>query len=254
MKNTISKSQVIKYIKEHGTESLSGEWKATINCVRVGCCRRTVILYDEYYKFPSFDNVTLDDYELVFETRNSTTSYDISSRNNKIVDLYFKVIEGIMIGMGLIEGEEEEEKENGLTIKTNNGYRLNEVLEENVDCWSGWAGYIEDLNFTDENYYYFSNYYGSEGGRYNEKYEQIIPCYDIEDMDEEDFIKTYGMNKDEAENLEFVEEPLIRELQGLHVENERYGGPLVDGKGRNYKSGQGIYKFRNGLFYRVVLK
>lgn len=264
MKKTISKSQVINYIKGHGTESLSGEWKATINGVRVGCCKRTIILYDEYYKFPSFDNVTLDDYELVFETKNATTSYDNSSRNNKIVDLYFKVIEGIMIGMGLIEGEEEKEKEeekeeNGLTIKINKGYKLKEVLEENVDCWGSWAchGYIDGITYTDEGYYYFSNYYGSEGGRYNEKWDQIIPYYDIYEMDEENFIEKYCMNKEEAENLEFVEEPLIRELQGLHVDNEngRYG-PLVirDGDGRNYKNGSGMYKFRNGLFYKVVLK
>lgn len=262
MKKTISKSQVINYIKEHGTESLSGEWKATINGVRVGACKRTIILYDEYYKFPAFSEVSLDNYELVFETRNSTMSYDNSARRDKIVGLYFKVIEGIMIGMGLIENEEEKEEkeENGLTVKTGRGYILYEVIDENVDYGRNWlktGNWTLDIGYTNGKFYYFSNWYGSEGGRYNEEEDVIIPSYDIDDMDEEDFIEAYGINKEEAEDLEFVEEPLLRELDGLHVdhENGRYGQLVIrDGDGRNYKNGQGIYKFRNGLFYKVVLK
>lgn len=254
MEKTISKSRVINYIKEHGTESLSDEWKATINGVRVGCCKQTIILYDEYYKFPSFTSVTLNDYELIFATKNKINIYDTSSRDNKIVDLYFKVIEGIMIGMGLIEVSEE--KENGLTIKTDIGYNLNQVLEENIEHCYGWRC-LDYMSFTDEGYYYFNNWYGSDGGRYNEKMDIIIPYYDIDDMDDKDFIEVYGMDKEEAENLEFVEEPLIRELDGLHVEyeNGRYG-PLVikDSDGLSYNCGRGIYKFRNGHFYKVVLK
>ena len=159
-----------------------------------------------------------------------------------------------MIGMGLIDVSEE--KENGLTIKTDIGYNLNQVLEENIEHCYDW-GYLECMTFMDEGYYYFSNWHGSDGGRYNEKMGIIIPSSDIDDMDDKDFIEAYGMDKEGAENLEFVEEPLIRELDGLHVENEngKYG-PLVikDSDGLNYKCGQGIYKFRHGHFYKVVLK
>lgn len=261
MKKTISKRQVINYIKEHGTESLSDEWKATINGVHVGCCDRTatIILHDEYYEFPSFTSVTLDDYELVFETRSSTVRYDNSARRDNIAGSYFKVIEGIMMGMGLIE-EEEELESNGLTVKTSKGYILYQVLDENVDCGKEWVRigwFSNDIGFTNEKFYYFSNFYGSEGGFYDEEKDVIIPSYDIEDMDDKDFIEAYGMNKDEAEELEFIEEPIIRELNGLHVENENgRHGPLVikDEDGFNYKNGQGIYKFMNGLFYRAVLK
>ena len=260
MKKTISKSQVINYIKEHGTGSLNDEWEATINGVRVGCCGRTIILRDENYEFPSFTSVTLDDYELVFETKNSTVRYDNSARRNNIAGSYFKVIEGIMMGMGLIEEEEEELEDNGLTVKTSKGYILSQVLDENVDCGKEWlriGWFSNDPEFTNEKFYYFSNYYGSEGGFYDEEKDVIIPSYNIDYMDEEDFIEEYGINKEEAEELEFVEEPIIRELNGLHVENE-YGryGPLVikDENGFIYKHVQGIYKYMNGLFYRVVLK
>ena len=259
MKETISKSQVINYIKEHRTESLSDKWIATINGVRVRCCGRTIILYDESYNFPSFTSVTLDDYELVFETKSSTVRYDNSARRDNIAGSYFKVIEGVMIGMGLIEEEKEELDANGLTVKTSKGYTLSQVLDENVDCGKEWAriGWLDGMEFFNEKFYYFSNYYGSEGGFYDEEKEVIIPSYNIEDMDDEDFIEAYGMNKDEAEELEFIEEPIIRELQELHIVHE-YGkyGPLVieDGDGCNYKNGKGIYKYMNGLFYRVVLK
>ena len=259
MKKTISKSQVINYIKEHGTESLSDERVATINGVRVGNCGRTIILRDENYEFPSFTSVTLDDYELVFETKNSTVKYDNSARRDKIAGSYFKVIEGIMIGMGLIEEGGEELEANGLTVKTSKGYTLSQVIDENVDYGKEWVrmGWLNDMEFTNEKFYYFSNFYGSEGGFYDEEKDVIIPSYYIEDMDDEDFIEAYGMNKDEAEELEFIEEPIIRELQELQIVNEngRYG-PLVikDGDGRNYENGKGLYKCMYGLFYRVVLK
>ena len=258
-KTTISKSQAINYIKEHRTENLSGKRIATINGVRVRCCRGTIVLYDESYKFPSFTSVTLDDYELVFETKNSTVKYDNSARRDNIAGSYFKVIEGIMMGMGLIEEEEEELDDNGLTVKTSKGYILSQVLDENVDCGKEWVriGWFKDMEFFNEKLYYFGNFYGSEGGFYDGEKDVIIPSYDIEDMDDGDFIEAYGMNKDEAEELEFIEEPIIRELQEPHIVNE-YGryGPLVikGGDGRNHESGKGIYKYMNGLFYRVVLK
>ena len=259
MKKTISKSQVINYIKEHITESLSGKRIATINGVRVGCCRGTIVLYDESYKFPSFTSVTLDDYELVFETKSSTVRYDNSARRDNIAGSYFKVIEGVMMGMGLIEEEEEELEANGLTVKTSKGYTLSQVLDENVDCGKEWVqiGWMDDLKFFNEKFYYFSNYYGSEGGFYDEEKDVIIPSYYIEDMDDRDSIEAYGLTKEEVEELEFIEEPVIRELQEPHIVN-KYGryGPLVikDVDGFLYEKIKGIYKYMNGLFYRVVLK
>lgn len=259
MKKTISKSQVINYIKEHITESLGGEQLATINGVRVGCCGRTISLYDESCKFPSFTSVTLDEYELVFETKNSTVGYYNSARRDNIVGSYFKVIEGIMMGMGLIEEGGEELEANGLTVKTSKGYLLYQVIDENIDYGKEWAqiGWLNDMGFINEKFYYFGNYYGSEGGFYDEEKDVIIPSYDIDNMDDGYFIETYGKTKDEAEELEFIEEPLIREVQEPQIVNEKGKyGPLVirGGDGRNYKYGKGLYKFKNGLFYRVVLK
>lgn len=259
MRKTISKSQVINYIKEHRTESLRDKRISTINGVRVECCRGTIILYDESYNFPSFTSVTLDDYELVFETKKSTVRYDISARRDNIVGSYFKVIEGVMMGMGLIEEEEEELDANGLTVKTSKGYTLSQVLDENVDCGKEWGriGWLDGMEFFNEKFYYFSNFYGSDGGFYDEEKDIIIPYNYIEDMDDKDFIEDYGMTKDEAEELEFIEEPIIRELQEPHIVKEyRSYGPLVikGGDGRNYESGKGLYKYMNGLFYRVVLK
>lgn len=259
MKKTISKSQVINYIKEHRTESIRDKRIATINGVRVECCRGTIILYDESYNFPSFTSVTLDDYELVFETKKSTVSYKSSARRDNIVGSYFKVIEGVMMGMGLIEEEEEELDANGLTIKTNKGYTLSQVLDENVECGKEWGriGWLDDVEFFNEKFYFFSNYYGSDGGFYDEENDVIIPSYCIEDTDDKDFIEYYGMTKDEVEELEFIEEPVIHEVQEPQIAKE-YGkyGPLVikDGDGINYGNGKKLYKYMNGLFYRVVLK
>ena len=259
MKKTLSKSQVINYIKEHRTENLNDKRIATINGIRVGCCRSTIVLYDESYNFPSFTSVTLDDYELVFETKNSTVRYDSSARRDNIVGSYFKVTEGIMMGMGLIEEEEEELEDNGLTVITSKGYTLSQVIDENVDYGKAWVriGWLNDMKFFNEKFYYFSNFYGSEGGFYYEEKDVIIPSYNIEDIDDRDFIEAYGISKDEVEELDFIEEPAILEVEEPQIVNV-YGryGPLVirGGDGRNYENGKGLYKYMNGLFYRTVLK
>lgn len=94
---TTTKSQVIKYIKDHGTEG-AFEWRATINGVNVGLCKTTIILYDEYTKFPPFAKVTLSgDGELEFETAKGKVQWFTPElRENGIVDKYFKVMEGIL--------------------------------------------------------------------------------------------------------------------------------------------------------------
>lgn len=94
---TLTKAQVIKYIKDHGTEG-AFEWTATINGIKVGLCKTTIILYDEYTKFPPFAKVSLDhDGELEFETAKGNVQWFTPElRENDIVDKYFKVMEDIL--------------------------------------------------------------------------------------------------------------------------------------------------------------
>lgn len=94
---TSTKAQVIKYIKDHGTEGLTGEWTATINGVKVGVCKRTIILVDEYTKFPPFTEVEFNksgvlDFVKGFESN----TYFQCDRRDEVVDKYFKVMEGIL--------------------------------------------------------------------------------------------------------------------------------------------------------------
>ena len=99
---TTTKAKVIKYIKEHGTEGLTGEWTATINGIKVGLCKSTIVLYNEGYKFPTFHNVTLfDDGDLEFVTirgrgRSYYNTYTTGLRSDEIIDKYYKVMEDIL--------------------------------------------------------------------------------------------------------------------------------------------------------------
>lgn len=100
MNKTVTKAQVIKFIKEHGVEG-AFEWTATINGIKVGLCKSTIILYNEGYKFPTFHKVNLIGDELEFETNrgHGRTNYNIfvkEDRSRDIVDKYYKVMEGIM--------------------------------------------------------------------------------------------------------------------------------------------------------------
>lgn len=100
---TLTKSQVIKYIKDHGEEG-AFEWRATINGIKIGLCKTTIILYNEGYKFPTFHRVSLnDDGSLMeFETNkgHGNAHYNIYDKDmradNEIIDKYFKVMEGII--------------------------------------------------------------------------------------------------------------------------------------------------------------
>lgn len=155
-----------------------------------------------------------------------------------------------------------------IEVNMDKGYTLEEVINDRVDCGAKWA----ELSWFDENYYlsgnfyYFSNYYGSEGGYYNEDKDVLIPSWDIDDMDEKDFIDCYGAGKDEiVDDSYFVEYPIDRELSELHVGyryenykseyyNELYNEEVIkDEDGLNYWDGSGIYQYIDGLFYEVEL-
>lgn len=97
---TATKANVIKYIKDHGTEGLTGEWAATINGVKVGVCKSTIILVDEYTKFPSFTEVELSNGTLDFVKGFRSNMYFQCDRRDKVVDGYFKVMEGILKPQG----------------------------------------------------------------------------------------------------------------------------------------------------------
>lgn len=160
------------------------------------------------------------------------------------------------------------------TITTGNiGYAFEEVIENEIDYGAKWAemGWFEEDRFEEGHYYYFSNWYGSEGGYYNEETDELTLSYVLDDMEPEEAEKI-------QDNCEFVEYPINRELSGLHVEYDynkykelvemwgeehaqefcaRYYSslPLIikDDNGLNYKDGSGIYQYINGLFYQVEL-
>lgn len=168
-----------------------------------------------------------------------------------------------------------------IEVNMDKGYELDEVINDRIDCGDKWAelGWFEDFTPENGHFYYFSSYYGSDGGYYNEDKDLLVPSWDIEDMDENDFIEAYGANKDKiVDDSYFVEYPINRELSGLHVEYDyhrykelvemwgekraqefcaRYYSslPLIirDEDGRSYDDGRGIYQYINGQFYEVEL-
>lgn len=208
----MTKYSVIKYIKEHGHEYFNGEYVATINGIKVGVCKSIIVLYDDGYKFPPFSNVTLyEDGELEFYTNGKYNSYYTSMRDDEIVDKYFKVMECILEKneeAATTENEEnifltklssevnevnmsntEENKIMKKTLKTNStvSYTFNELLRKEIVGGRYWEklGYFDEVDFEDGNYYYFSNYYGSEGGYYIEDKDEIMPSYMLESMEPE---------------------------------------------------------------------
>lgn len=146
------------------------------------------------------------------------------------------------------------------TITTGNiGYAFEEVIENEIEYGRKWAemGWFDEDRFEDGHYYYFSNYYGSEGGYYNEDTDELIPSYVFDDMEPEEAEKI-------QDNCYFVEYPIDHELSGLHVDydtnfksdyfNEKYGEEVIKAKdGKNYKDGSGVYQYNRGHFYKVEL-
>ena len=139
------------------------------------------------------------------------------------------------------------------------GYTLDGVIENEIDLGRKWAelGWFENDEFKDGQYYYFSNWYGSEGGFYNEYTDELIDSVLLDDMEPEEAEKI-------QDNGEFVEYPIERELFGLHVDydtnfksdyfNEKYGEVVIRAEdGKNYKDGRGVYQYLNGLFFEVKL-
>lgn len=147
------------------------------------------------------------------------------------------------------------------------GYSFDEVVEREVDGYQFWSAAegLEDLAadnfFEDGNYYYFSNYYGSDGGYYNpEDGATFYTSSELDCMDED-------MVEDIQNNWNFVEEPCIKEIYNLRAgfESEReyqfYGEKRIIGCGEEvirdedghlYRYG-GIYQFIGDKFYPVEL-
>lgn len=147
------------------------------------------------------------------------------------------------------------------------GYSFDQIIENEIEYGPKWAelGWFEDDRFENGHYYYFSNYYGSEGGYYNEDKDELIPSWDIDDLDENDFIERYGAGKEIVDDSYFVEYPIDRELSGLHVDydkrykseyfNEKYSTEEIqDENGIHYWDGRGIYQYFDGLFYPVEME
>lgn len=139
------------------------------------------------------------------------------------------------------------------------GYTFEEVIENEVECGRKWLeiGWFENDEFEDGHYYYFSNWYGSDGGYYNEETDELIESFVLDDMEPEEAEKI-------QDNCEFVEYPIDRELSGLHVGydrdfkseyfNEKYSEEVIkNDNDLNYKDGRGVYQYINGLFYQVEL-
>lgn len=136
------------------------------------------------------------------------------------------------------------------------GYTLEEVIENEVDYGAKWLemGWFESDTFEDECFYYFSNYYGSEGAYYNEDTDTLITSGELDYMEDD-------KKREEIEDTwEFVECPIDREVSGLHEDFEDRNfrslyNPIVikDGDGLSYKDGRGLYQYVDGKFHPVEL-
>lgn len=144
------------------------------------------------------------------------------------------------------------------TIKTikENGVSLDYIIENVIDHGKQWAeiGFFECDEFENGHYYYFSNYYGSEGAYFNE---QTGAFYTSDELD-------YGdLSSEEVEeiqdNCEFCETPIDREIIPTVVVKKTYGFSTIDEyvikdeNGRSYGQGSGIYQYFDGQFYPIKI-
>ena len=135
------------------------------------------------------------------------------------------------------------------------GYTLEQVVENEVDYGAKWLemGWFESDEFEDECFYYFSNYYGSEGAYYNEDTDTLITGGELDDMED-------SKREEIEDNWEFVELPIDRQVTGLHEDYEDINfrslyNPIVikDEDDLSYKDGRGLYQYLGGKFYPVEL-
>lgn len=147
-----------------------------------------------------------------------------------------------------------------ITTDMGAGYSFDQIIENEIDYGPKWAelGWFEEFTPENGHFYYFSNYYGSEGGYYNEETDELIESFRLEEMEPEEAEKI-------QDNCEFVEYPIDRELFGLHVDydkrykseyfNEKYSTEEIqDENGIHYWDGRGIYQYFDGLFYPVEME
>lgn len=131
-------------------------------------------------------------------------------------------------------------------------YTLDEVMAREIVCYKQWAdcGLLEDLDYETGGYYFFSNYYGSEGGYYNGS--DFYMGWELDDMPTDDAEKI-------MDEYDFVEEPCIKEVHGLYAgyeyEHNGWGSGdevLRDENGHVYRHG-GLYQKIGSYFHPVEL-
>lgn len=139
-----------------------------------------------------------------------------------------------------------------ITTDKDTSYTFDQVIENEIYCGAKWAelGCFECDEFENGHYYYFSNYDFSEGAYYNEETDELITAGELDDMEIE-----------EAEeiqfNWEFVNEPIDREVLGIHAEYRSKTCRLYvikDEDSHDYGDGSGIYQYFDGLFYQVGIE
>ena len=140
------------------------------------------------------------------------------------------------------------------TIKTikEKGVSLDYIIENVIDHGKQWAelGFFECDEFENGHYYYFSNYYGSEGAYFNEENGAFYTSGELD----------YGdLSEEEVEaiqdNWEFCETPIDREIIPTVVNDtftiDEY--VIKDENGRSYGQGSGIYQYFDGQFYPIKI-
>ena len=148
------------------------------------------------------------------------------------------------------------------TIKTikEKGVSLDYIIENVIDHGKQWAelGFFECDEFENGHYYYFSNYYGSEGAYFNEENGAFYTSGELEDYE------YHGLSEEEAEEIqnswdwEFCEVPIdweivptvVKDTHSLSTIDEYV---IKDEEGRSYGEGSGIYQYFDGQFYPIEI-
>lgn len=141
-----------------------------------------------------------------------------------------------------------------LTIKTikGKGVNLDYIIEHVIDHGKQWAeiGFFECDEFENGHYYYFNNYYGSEGAYFNEENGAFYTSGELDygDLSEEEV-------EEIQDNWEFCETPIDREIIPTVVKDtftiDEY--VIKDEEGRSYGECSGIYQYFDGQFYPIEI-
>ena len=94
---TLTKTQVVNFIKKNGHEYFDGAVVATIAGIKVGVCKSVMVLLDEGYKFPPFKSVDVGGKygELDFYKPNGSSVSYFGEYRDSISDKYYEVLNAI---------------------------------------------------------------------------------------------------------------------------------------------------------------